>query len=880
MKILAIRGKNLASLEGEFEIDFTQEPLRSAGIFAITGSTGAGKSTILDALCLSLFDQTPRSNIGESAFIQDVKDKVINQKDSRNILRRGCFDAYSEVDFLSLGGERFRARWMVKRARGKVDGAMQNSEVRLVNLDTTLEVGGGKKELLVHISELIGLTYEQFTRAVLLAQGDFSTFLKAKQTDKAELLEKLTGTDIYSRISMLIYEKSKNADRECQSLQERMQEVELLTDEDVQALLLEKQGLILLLESLRLKSGDLSDKLKWISQNDLLENSVAQARNIFAQIQQKIAGSQSRYDYLTKIESVQEIRDVYNDLKNLEGEEQKKRFLYTQNRDVYAQIEPKLQACCSQIEDLTMQLEQIENSAIAKDVLPRIDLVEGWITEAEKITKEGMKSTETLAKLEKELQDNAAFLVEQQQEWERLNLMLPAEIVKLRSGLEDGKPCPVCGSLHHPIQLVEVESMQEKELATSKQKVSAQIEALVAKIDSQKIDLTRLQVFIENSRDKYKQVAGKLEEALQRFPNWKVELQKGNLLKFLNIEVAANRKLLKNSQEQLLQKQQDKEKLIGAQGELKGGLEQIQAEITRLKEQKSDLRKRLDAWILNKGVGFSEEHLVDLFSKNTAWVQNERQDLHRLKEEETSALATLNERLLNLENHQASLLKVETETIDSLRTLLLDVNSQLEALTVRNVEIDVCLTTQSKGREKVKALKKEFEEKATLAENWKKLNDLFGSASGAKFKEIAQGYTLDILLAYANKHLQYLSPRYQLQRIANTLSLQVADLDMLGEVRTVHSLSGGESFLISLSLALGLSSLSSNRMKVESLFIDEGFGTLDMDMLRVAMDALERLQNQGRKIGVISHVAEMTERITTQVKVIKMSNGKSRVQIS
>ena len=102
---------------------------------------------------------------------------------------------------------------------------------------------------------------------------------------------------------------------------------------------------------------------------------------------------------------------------------------------------------------------------------------------------------------------------------------------------------------------------------------------------------------------------------------------------------------------------------------------------------------------------------------------------------------------------------------------------------------------------------------------------------------------------------------------------------MLNEVRTVHSLSGGESFLISLALALGLSSLSSNRMNVESLFIDEGFGSLDNDTLGVAMDALERLQTQGRKIGVISHVSEMTERIAVRISLTKTSNGKSEIKI-
>ncbi|MFA5540451.1 MAG: SbcC/MukB-like Walker B domain-containing protein, partial [Bacteroidales bacterium] len=123
--------------------------------------------------------------------------------------------------------------------------------------------------------------------------------------------------------------------------------------------------------------------------------------------------------------------------------------------------------------------------------------------------------------------------------------------------------------------------------------------------------------------------------------------------------------------------------------------------------------------------------------------------------------------------------------------------------------------------------------------------------------------------------------RYVLQRVSEgSLALEVIDKDMLEEVRSVHSLSGGESFLISLALALGLSSLSSNQMRIESLFIDEGFGSLDADTLRIAMDTLEHLQtSQGRKIGVISHVGEMTERISTQIKVIKDRNGRSRIEI-
>lgn len=170
--------------------------------------------------------------------------------------------------------------------------------------------------------------------------------------------------------------------------------------------------------------------------------------------------------------------------------------------------------------------------------------------------------------------------------------------------------------------------------------------------------------------------------------------------------------------------------------------------------------------------------------------------------------------------------------------------------------------------------------KQETANRWGKLNKLIGSADGTKFKVIAQSYTLNLLLMHANKHLSYLSKRYRLQQVPGTLALQVIDCDMCDEVRTVYSLSGGESFLISLALALGLSSLSSNNLRVESLFIDEGFGSLDADSLRTVMEALEQLQMQGRKIGVISHVQEMSERIAVQVQLHRAANGKSAITLT
>ena len=203
----------------------------------------------------------------------------------------------------------------------------------------------------------------------------------------------------------------------------------------------------------------------------------------------------------------------------------------------------------------------------------------------------------------------------------------------------------------------------------------------------------------------------------------------------------------------------------------------------------------------------------------------------------------------------------------------------LSRYTQEKTELAFRLRTQTENKAKVSGLQEELNVRRTESERWAKLNELAGSADGAKFRRIAQGYTLDILLNYANVQLRELTRRYRLERVPETLALQVIDRDMCDEVRTVHSLSGGESFLVSLALALGLSSLSSNRMRVESLFIDEGFGSLDAETLRVAMDALESLRTQGRKIGVISHVQEMTERIPVRICVNRAGNGRSFLEV-
>ncbi|MBG0810663.1 AAA family ATPase [Methylosinus sp. H3A] len=246
MRILAIRGENLASLAERFEIDFEAEPLRGAGLFAITGETGAGKSTILDALCLALYDAFPRvAAQGVNESVPDPSGQTVSAADPRSILRRGAGRGFAEVDFLSRDGERYRARCDIARARGRATGNLQQRSRALHRLDAAgavvAAVASGVEPVRAKIVELTDLTFDQFRRTVLLAQGDFDAFLRADSKERADLLEKITGASVYAEISKRVYLRTKSALEALDILRRRREDVGLLPDDARAALEIERE---------------------------------------------------------------------------------------------------------------------------------------------------------------------------------------------------------------------------------------------------------------------------------------------------------------------------------------------------------------------------------------------------------------------------------------------------------------------------------------------------------------------------------------------------------------------------------------------------------------------------------------------------------------
>ncbi len=237
MRILAIRGANLASLAEAFAIDFDSEPLRSAGLFAITGETGSGKSTILDALCLALYDKFPRvvaASASEGA--PDPSGETLGAGDPRAILRRGAGRGFAEVDFIGKDGLRYRARCDLQRARGRAAGALQKRGRSLWRIDDAGEIvaaiESGIEPVNARIAELTDLTFDQFRRTALLAQGEFDAFLRADARERAELLEKVTGAEIYGLLSKRAFERAREAQQAATVVERRRGEIGVMSEDE------------------------------------------------------------------------------------------------------------------------------------------------------------------------------------------------------------------------------------------------------------------------------------------------------------------------------------------------------------------------------------------------------------------------------------------------------------------------------------------------------------------------------------------------------------------------------------------------------------------------------------------------------------------------
>ncbi len=1240
MRILVIRGRNLASLAGDFEVRLDAPPLGDAGLFAITGKTGAGKSTILDAMCLALYDKMPRL-LGGSGFevgrADDAPGIRLKNNDARSILRRGTGEGYAEVEFLGVDGRRYRTRWSVRRARRRAGGRFQFQDMGLWDLDADENLGGNKTDVLARIEERLGLTFDQFRRSVLLAQGDFAAFLRANPKERAELLERITGTAIYSRLSAAAHRRAAEEKRQLELIGQRLGEHHPLDEVDRKELEKQVESAHRRLDELRRKQEGLQQAERWYRTLSQFVSEHEQAISQLTEAGAAFAATEPRRQAWERIRTLQSLRLPLNEFdkakiavnearqvleinlvkeqrlqtemqraeaavkaaedkhggaekaqrdatprlrearridtqiqgagenlgrvqkdrgtveaalktivashRELKGEQEQiskslgeaSEWLATNpglqpvaahwdawerelgrfaeargERDQAAEVMKKSQRHCTGLKeqrekqaklleaicadrdqaesqgkslatqageyDLEHLAEEREGLAERQRTLEKRHLLVEQAGEVRhRITnQQGVLSLEQGAQRDNEgriqalgsdLKPLQGALEEAEANHQRLLVASAGDVETLRRQLRAGEACPVCGAEEHPwahqtagvlqglaqeqaehvaglkakLQDLSVEQTRRgTELAQSLrrqselgveisgdrnrltelldawsasevdelhppdpfqgglferietalsaltprlQKISAdetQARSLAARIDMKRIELEHLRARLDQAQkqledidketsrtvqehDQAERDRKRAEQALSRvtrliaepfsgIENWVMRLEadpmrfladcRGEVADWQRAETqrdaaqgvqrtleprlteAAIRKQtaeaeLTQCSDKLTQRKAVLAELHGQRNRLLGGrpADAVEQELERaisqahltLEEargkrdqtrqvhtaiqsrnvtQRQALAKQeqtatkameeLDARMRNHTV--TQQELRQALEHDHDWLEQERIAIDAFKSALHTARGLAKERARKLEGHRISatpeLPREDVATV--LGTLAEEIKASQEdwgKLHARRIEDD-------QKRKTTESIQYELDLQRARWQTWESLRELIGSADGSKFRNFAQGLTLDLLVAHANVHLRDLARRYLLQRSPGTeMELQVIDREMGDEVRGIHSLSGGESFLVSLALALGLASLASDRVQVESLFIDEGFGALDTDSLDMAIASLDSLYSLGRQVGVISHVATLVERIGVKVQVAKEGGGRSRLKL-
>lgn len=1129
MKILSIRLKNLNSLRGENYIDF-RDPAFSGGLFAITGPTGAGKSTILDAISLALFHRTPRLGLISAA--------------NNELMSQHTAECMAEIEFESRG-ETYRARWSQRRARNKVDGTLQQPQVELAMADGTI-LTTSVNEKKDKTEDLTGLNYEQFTRSVLLAQGDFANFLKAPDKERASLLEQLTGTEVYATISARVFERTGETKATLEQIRARTGGVEVLTDEariqkyeelraaevsgtelaprlqseqdalkwlsDVDEAVIEEQqaleevkqremtfehatGLLAplvlaeLAEPLRplyvavqrdkeaeqaaehassVLTAELADAegtvcsatwqahrgaVAYLEQCQSDADSIDQALGQFARRREAIGGGNKlgenlmlwrgladQLDESCRYEraAAQSLEDARNSRKAAEQEHKTEAERSKTTQAAVSAAEAKAlkagEALASGLNGETLEGLQKQHGAMERRLVELNALKPiGTSTVRSVAELEQEEATFTTLKAERDstsvaleaAKTRAAQAVERLEDKQRIasQEQLIQSLAEHRDGLQEGEPCPLCGSAKHPM----IESYRELDLSVTQKAVrlvkeeadQAQAELTRLKTDAAGIEsrlsmtesaVAKRKADITDLREEWGAECARLGIEAADVPALEVVIGQvtaqasdlGHRLQELGeLKVGADDErtahaLLRNEANELDRTVVDlaaklavAEQLVAERTEvhkarnahvgrceqallaaLPGGtkpddwgawlaareaewedFQHIQREQTSLDGQKIRLTSELEqaerkaqqwrnqwadeGWDVPESAGEptgSMDELEDAVSRarehrNTLAGQLTRaaKSLQGAREYRAASERALEERLgtsnfssrehfvaallepaklAELREVQASLqseiLTAKTRLVERTRRLerlraapkterrrdeLMADLARLTTLARENSELVGKLRSELKtdddNRQKISDLQDEIAAATAVYSDWQHLNGLIGSADGDKFRRFAQGLTLDHLVHLANSHLQRLDGgRYSIQRSFTNLDLKVVDSWQADAVREASTLSGGESFLVSLALALGLSDLVSQRTTIDSFFLDEGFGTLDPDSLQVALDALDNLNARGKLIGVISHVDAVKERMPVQITISKRNGlGNSSVEL-
>lgn len=987
MKILSLTFANINSLAGDWRINFS-DPAFADGLFALTGPTGSGKTSVLDAISLSLFGRTVR---------QDSISKETNE-----VMTRGAGSAYAETEF-ETGDKCYLARWEQHRAREKPSGALQTAKRSLASLPEGTTLHEGLRGMDDAVRDVLGLSFEQFTRSALLAQGQFDAFLKADDKDRSAILEQATGTEIYSRLGAKVFERFQQERDKTRELELSRQAVQTLPDDERVALdtaLAQKNAEKVALDT---TVKNLTAQNVWLNNLAVLRQQYSALQKEHAQLDTDTSAAQPDLERLTRAEVARALDVGYAELKHL-------RILVAQSREAVTGREEALGKLTIELSALTPKIAVAQTATTdaqtALDtglpVLQKIRILLGDIRtatvalvaakKAEDDTRKSLTVTQSQldAATQSVTQDrsvleaadhvhaghpvspaaeaspliralreglaiearqatsapalenarkkrDAALAAKEAAERERdthrpdlitaqaaardaaLLAKTLADLNEQRAELEDGKPCPLCGATDHPFASGNLPSPSKtkKQLTDIEEKIAAlDTQTDTARKESDKAEKTfrAKELGFQTLKDvcaaarqtvaeKKSAVSTRLDETVTRM----VELEQQKAKQAETLSAQTHERTMREQEVQTLKTDRiarfpgdpDAEEkrlrgILASAQESHQTLLQKQASLTAdLKTARSELAAALskrDASAVSERIAtttFAEAWSSAGFADEPTWLaarltQADLTAFGARKKELADRAANLKGRAQqNAESLQTEEAKALTDQPqDKVATDFTAANSALGECQTALGELKQRLATDEENRQRKAAQGDVLERQKIMATKWGNLNTWVGGADGSQFKRYAQGITLRRLLALATPHVARMTRgRYEMvwDSASRALLPDIIDRDQGDARRAVSNLSGGETFILSLALALGLSAMSSERLRVDTLFLDEGFGTLDDEALATALDTLTALKQEGKLIGVVSHVQAIKDQLASQIRIHPQPGGHSHL---
>ena len=892
MKPLNLKMSAFGPYKNEVEINFKK--LGTNNIFLITGDTGAGKTTIFDAISYALFNEVSGSN----RPITSLRSKFATIEDT-----------YVELEFEHKGKE-YKIRRVPEYERTKKTGEGTTKNIADAYLEYEDKIITGVKNVNDKIIELIGINAKQFKQISMLAQGEFIKILFAESKDRTEIFRKIFETNIYEQIStnlsILSTETKKDVDRLKTIFQtntsnirwiEKPVAIDLIdlkkiTKLDIDEILNliekeiqtnkekvkeeEKEN-----EKLKKEIEKLREKIKKIEEQNekvkkykqyLEENK--ELKEKAKEIKEKEANIEISQSILQKVMPRQQI--VNEKQKELKNNMNKRQVLEKEMKDGEI-IEQENKNKIIKLNELKEILEGYKN---IKEKSKNIEDMFLLITQIEK----DQKNKEKYVKQYEELNNQYIEMDKQYKEEEDKFFREQAGIIAQR--LEKGKPCPVCGSIEHPNKAIkndDVLSEEElKKLEEEKNKLenkrntiknetislNAKIEATIKMIpesNKQDFNLQDFEKQINETKDKQELEIQNLKES---FENICLVLTK----KKENID-----KINFDETKQFIEKQinEQNNKLLENRVKLK--------ECNALIETQEKSLELVQQEYLNaiKELGFKDEKKYKEKTLKEADIEKIKQEIEQYKEKVTTIKTRLED--VKKELKEKEIVDV-TQDIEQLEQSSQKQKEAEKQINNKKASISFNKDTNKKLKETAIELIYKMDKMAKIEELAKIANGTANIKTKITFEQYVQATYFDMVISEANKRLLSMTDnRYLLirKKKADKISEKIGlDLNVIdnynGQERDVKSLSGGESFKAALSLALGLSDVIqsySGGVLVDTLFIDEGFGTLDAESREQAINTLVNLAGSNKLIGIISHVEELQERIDKKIIVEKGQDG-------